>query len=211
MVFKEENNYSGIHATFTVGELSEYIKNTLEKNSHLRNFEVIGEISNHFQSSSGHNYFSLKDEKAVIRCVMFRDASGIEFIKDGQQISAQGYVSFYKSRGDLQIYVNKVQPEGVGSLQKNFELLIETLLGLQDGTVQVTNITESTNGMEIVVEFTIVLTEEELVETDFDSTEDFFNSLNEVKAEIADEGLVFINGCTDSNATNYNFDAFILR
>ena len=83
MVFKEENNYSGIHATFTVGELSEYIKNTLEKNSHLRNFEVIGEISNHFQSSSGHNYFSLKDEKAVIRCVMFRDASGIEFIEDG--------------------------------------------------------------------------------------------------------------------------------
>jgi exodeoxyribonuclease VII large subunit len=123
MVFKEENNYSGIHATFTVGELSEYIKNTLEKNSHLRNFEVIGEISNHFQSSSGHNYFSLKDEKAVIRCVMFRDASGIEFIEDGQQISAQGYISFYKSRGDLQIYVNKVQPEGIGSLQKNFELL----------------------------------------------------------------------------------------
>ena len=123
MVFKEENNYSRIHATFTVGELSEYIKNTLEKSSHLRNFEVIGEISNHFQSSSGHNYFSLKDEKAVIRCVMFRDASGIEFIEDGQQISAEGYVSFYKSRGDLQIYVNKVQPEGIGSLQKNFELL----------------------------------------------------------------------------------------
>ena len=110
-------------ATFTVGELSEYIKNTLERTTHLRNLEVIGEISNHFQSSSGHNYFSLKDEKAVIRCVMFKESSGIEYLENGQLINAQGYISFYKTRGDLQIYVNKVEPEGIGSLQKNFELL----------------------------------------------------------------------------------------
>ena len=123
MIFKEESNYSNIKATFTVGELSEYIKNTLERTTHLRNLEVIGEISNHFQSSSGHNYFSLKDEKAVIRCVMFKESSGIEYLENGQLINAQGYISFYKTRGDLQIYVNKVEPEGIGSLQKNFELL----------------------------------------------------------------------------------------
>ena len=123
MIFKEESNYSNIKATFTVGELSEYIKNTLERTTHLRNLEVIGEISNHFQSSSGHNYFSLKDEKAVIRCVMFKESSGIEYLENGQLINAQGYISFYKTRGDLHIYVNKVEPEGIGSLQKNFELL----------------------------------------------------------------------------------------
>tara|TARA_B100000029_G_scaffold450633_1_gene474689 strand:- start:14 stop:1279 length:1266 start_codon:yes stop_codon:yes gene_type:complete len=123
MIFKEESNYSNIKATFTVGELSEYIKNTLEKTSHLRNLEVIGEISNHYQSSSGHNYFSLKDEKAVIRCVMFKETSGIEYLENGQLINAHGYISFYKTRGELQVYVNKVEPEGIGSLQKSFELL----------------------------------------------------------------------------------------
>ena len=78
-----------------LGSLANNIKNTLERTTHLRNLEVIGEISNHFQSSSGHNYFSLKDEKAVIRCVMFKESSGIEYLENGQLINAQGYISFY--------------------------------------------------------------------------------------------------------------------
>jgi len=119
----KESNYSTIQATFTVGELAEYIKNTLEKTSHLKNLEVIGEISNLYQSSGGHNYFSLTDDKAVIRCVMFKNASGIDFLQDGQQVIAQGSISFYKSRGDLQIYITHVQPEGVGSLHKSYDLL----------------------------------------------------------------------------------------
>ena len=105
--------------------------------------------------------------------------------------------------------VNESALENLSVLEDNFESLIETQLGLQDGMVKVTNITESINGVEIVFEFTITLTEEELAETEFDSTDDISNSWNELKEVIADEGLVFINGCTDLNASNYNPDANI--
>jgi exodeoxyribonuclease VII large subunit len=88
---------------------------------------VDGEVSNLTRSSAGHQYFTLKDEEAQLRCVMFRRADGGAPVENGAQVLAHGNVSFYEVRGDLQLIVDFVQPAGVGVWQAQFERLKEQL------------------------------------------------------------------------------------
>ena len=109
----------------TVSEVSEYIKSILENNPHLNNICIKGEISNFKAHSSGHLYFSLKDEGAVISGVMFRGmASKLRFRpENGMKVLAYGRISSFPRSGQYQIYVSDLQPDGVGALFVAFEQL----------------------------------------------------------------------------------------
>jgi len=113
----------------TVTELSNYIKNLLDGDSNLAAVLVRGELSNYKMHSSGHHYFSLKDDGAVISAVMFRgSASKLRFTpKDGMKVVLFGKVSSFPKSGQYQIYVNDMQPEGVGALYAAFEELKKKL------------------------------------------------------------------------------------
>lgn len=116
---------------YSVSRLARIIKELLETDLRLSNIWVEGEISNLSRSQAGHTYFTLKDENAQFRCVMFRrayaaappSASSGQALEAGAQVLAHGYVSFYEARGDLQFYVDFVQPAGVGVWQAQLERL----------------------------------------------------------------------------------------
>lgn len=110
---------------FTVSELNSYLKNKIEEDLRLSNLWVKGEISNYKAHSSGHLYFVLKDGKSSIRCVMFRSrASLLKFNPEqGMGIIIRGYLSIYERDGNYQVYVEEMQPDGVGALHLAFEQL----------------------------------------------------------------------------------------
>lgn len=108
---------------YSVSRLARIIKELLETDLRLSNIWVEGEISNLSRSQAGHTYFTLKDENAQLRCVMFRRAYGGAPLEAGAQVLAHGYVSFYEARGDLQFYVDFVQPAGIGVGQAQLERL----------------------------------------------------------------------------------------
>ncbi len=103
----------------SVGELTAYIRSLLEDDEMLASVWVKGEISDfkHYQRS-GHLYFSLKDETAVINCVMFRSrARCLRFVPEsGMKVIALGYVSVFERSGRYQLYVEDLEPDGVGAL-----------------------------------------------------------------------------------------------
>lgn len=98
-------------------------------NQHFGFIHVTGEISNLSRPSSGHVYFSLKDDQAQIRCALFRfQHKEIGFaLEQGQQVIVQAQVSIYEARGDFQLIVNSVQLAGTGKLQLAFEKLKQKL------------------------------------------------------------------------------------
>ncbi|MDA0769214.1 MAG: exodeoxyribonuclease VII large subunit [SAR202 cluster bacterium Casp-Chloro-G4] len=108
---------------YTVGEVSSYIKDTLERDTLLQDAWVSGEVSNLARPGSGHSYFTLRDAKATLRCVAFRGSRGAEHLDNGAAVIVHGRVSMYEPRGDLQLIVDIVQPEGVGELQLKLEQL----------------------------------------------------------------------------------------
>lgn len=115
----------------TVSQLNAYIKASFDHDLNLKNLCICGEISNfkkHFPS--GHLYFSLKDSASVVRAVMFSSqASKVTFgLKDGMNVIVFGRVSCYEASGQYQIYVENVQPEGIGSAYLAFEQLKSKLL-----------------------------------------------------------------------------------
>ena len=119
----------------SVGELNRSAKNLLEKN--FNNVSVIGEISNLSRPSSGHIYFTLKDEEGAIRCAMFKNRNiNLNFRpQDGDQCLLKGQISIYTARGDYQLIVRNIQPAGSGNLMQKFENLKKKLEaeGLFDG------------------------------------------------------------------------------
>src|SRR5208282_1235235 len=90
---------------------------------------VEGEISNCRPAQSGHIYFTLKDDRAQIRCVFFKQQQrGIKFRpEDGLQVTVRGSISVYEQRGEYQIYVEHIEPIGLGALQLAFEQLKKRL------------------------------------------------------------------------------------
>lgn len=111
---------------FSVSQVNEYVRMLLDGNAVLKNIWVRGEISNftnHYRT--GHLYFSLKDEGGLIRAVMFRgDASELGFTpEDGMKVLVHGRVSAYVRDGQYQLYVQSMEPDGVGSLAVAFEQL----------------------------------------------------------------------------------------
>ena len=111
----------------TISELNELIKGTLEKR--LDALWVAGEISNFKAAPSGHFYFTLKDDKSQISAVMFRrQGSLLRFTPEsGMSVLCFGRVSLYTVRGDLQLYVEDMEPQGQGALALAFEQLKKKL------------------------------------------------------------------------------------
>ncbi len=112
-----------------VSELTERIKYLVWSDLTLQDVWVEGEISNFSPALSGHYYFSLKDEGAVIQCVMWRElASSLPYLpSDGDHVIAHGYVDVYPKKGTYQLYVDALRPVGIGLLYVKLEQLKERL------------------------------------------------------------------------------------
>jgi exodeoxyribonuclease VII large subunit len=110
---------------YTVGELTEHIRRMFQENIWLQDVTVRGEISNMRRASSGHWYFTLKDDQAQLRCAMWRSAvSAQRYIpEDGAQVEAHGYIDLYAARGEYQLLADAIRPLGVGDLYLQFEQL----------------------------------------------------------------------------------------
>ena len=113
---------------YTISELNQFARITLEKN--IGSLWISGEISNFSQPSSGHCYFSLKDNKAQVRCALFRSTfSKLKFKpQNGQQVIAYAQLSLYEARGDYQLIIYQMNLSGEGELQIAFEELKKRLL-----------------------------------------------------------------------------------
>jgi len=121
-----------VEQAFSVTQLNNYIKSLIDSDELLQTAVVCGEISNfkkHF--ASGHLYFSLKDEKSVIKCVMFaREASRLKFAPDnGMVVTIWGRVSIFPRDGAYQLYASYISPVGVGDQFIAFEYLKNKLAG----------------------------------------------------------------------------------
>ena len=119
----------GNPGSFSVTELNNYIKNLFDGNRTLSAVTVKGEISNFKNHSTGHLYFSLKDEEGQIRAVMFRSkAMSLKFMPEsGMRVIAHGSVTVYPRDGSYQLYVNSLQPDGIGALYLAYEQLKDKL------------------------------------------------------------------------------------
>jgi len=111
----------------TVSDVTRMVKQLLESN--YTDLWVSGEVSNYTRASSGHMYFTLKDERAVIRAVLFKGyQKGVRFeIENGLKLIVHGALSVFEKRGEYQIIVDFLEPEGLGALQLAFEQLKEKL------------------------------------------------------------------------------------
>jgi exodeoxyribonuclease VII large subunit len=107
----------------SVSALNRLARETLERSFPL--FWVAGEISNLTRAASGHWYFSLKDERAQVRCVMFRNRnSALDWIpREGDHVEARALVTLYEARGDFQLTIEILQRAGLGTLFEAFERL----------------------------------------------------------------------------------------
>jgi len=112
---------------YTVSDLTARIRDLLARN--FTDVSVQGEISNCRPATSGHIYFTLKDERAQVRCVFFKQQQrGMRFRpEDGLKVTVRGSVSVYEARGEYQIYVESLEPLGRGALQVAFEQLKKKL------------------------------------------------------------------------------------
>jgi len=115
-------------AIFTVSRLNQTVRLLLEKE--MGQVWIRGEISNFSQPSSGHWYFTLKDNTAQVRCAMFRNSNNRVTFRpqNGQQVVVRANMTLYEPRGDYQIIVESMQPDGAGLLQQQYEQLKQRLL-----------------------------------------------------------------------------------
>ena len=113
----------------TVTALTRYLKYKIESDSNLRTVYLKGEISNFKAHSTGHFYFSIKDENSIIKAIMFKsNASKLGFVPtEGMKVMVTGSISVYPSGGSYQIYVQDLIEDGVGNLYIAFEKLKEKL------------------------------------------------------------------------------------
>ena len=115
---------------YTVGQVNNYIKNLLSQDYLLKNITVQGEVSNCKYHSSGHIYFSLKDDTGSLPAVMFRGSrsTGLKFqMADGQEVSVTGRIDCYPRDGRYQLYADSIEPLGAGNLYAQFERLKQRL------------------------------------------------------------------------------------
>ncbi len=114
---------------YTVKQVNSYIKNMFNQDFMLNRIYVKGEVSNCKYHTSGHIYFSLKDESGTIACIMFAGSrSGLSFrMQEGQQVIVLGYISVYERDGRYQLYAREIVRDGAGALYEKFEALKKEL------------------------------------------------------------------------------------
>jgi len=112
-----------------VSQINRYIKELFSKDLLLNGIWIKGEISNFKHHSSGHMYFTLKDDTSILKCVMFQtQASRLRFVPtDGMKIITFGRISLYERDGQYQLYCEEMQPDGLGALYAAFEQLKQKL------------------------------------------------------------------------------------
>ena len=115
--------------TITVSDLNQYIKNKIADDEYLNHVLIKGEISNFKNHYTGHMYFTLKDEKSLIKCIMFKSyAQKLRFMpKDGMKVFILGSVSVFERDGVYQIYVQAMEKDGLGDLYTKYQELKEKL------------------------------------------------------------------------------------
>lgn len=120
---------SKIRNVYTVGQLNAYIKNMFAQDYFLQAIRVKGEVSNCKYHSSGHIYFTLKDPKGTINCVMFAGSrGGLSFhMSEGQQVVVSGTVDIYERDGKYQLYAKEITLDGTGQLYEKYEQLKKEL------------------------------------------------------------------------------------
>ena len=111
----------------TISQLAQRVREALDHG--LGECWVVGEISNFRVPPSGHFYFSLKDGRSQIAAVMFRSANQVLPFRpeDGMEVTVRGRVSLYEVRGNLQLYIDSMEPRGLGSVQLALEQLKKRL------------------------------------------------------------------------------------
>jgi len=114
---------------FTVSQVTNYIKELFEIDLVLQDLWVEGEVSNYSRSAAGHVYFTLKDKAASIRCVMWRSVAERQAYlpSNGEAVIAHGRISIYEVQGTYQLYIDAIQPAGLGILYLQFEALKKRL------------------------------------------------------------------------------------
>lgn len=135
---KDMDNHSayrsaGVTASEThilsVGDLTRCIRSVIEGEDLFTDVWVRGEISNLNRHSHGHIYFSLKDEQAIIRCVIWRNSTSVLAFEpsDGMRVVARGRVTVYEKQGIYQLTVTELRPDGIGALYERYEALKRSL------------------------------------------------------------------------------------
>lgn len=115
---------------WTVSEITRRLKRLLEVE--VGRVSIVGEITNLRRQASGHIYFTLKDEQSSIQCVLFRGTAGANrsCLKDGAEIRVKGELSIYAPRGQYQLVVREIEPQGEGALRARFEAMKKRLQDL---------------------------------------------------------------------------------
>lgn len=110
---------------YTVRQVNVYIKNMFTQDFALNKIKIKGEVSNCKYHTSGHIYFTLKDENSTLACVMFyQNRNGLKFrLQEGQQVICSGMVNVYERDGRYQLYVNQIEQDGAGDLYQRFQEL----------------------------------------------------------------------------------------
>ena len=113
---------------YAVREVTAYLRELFDSNPHLGDIWIAGECSNVSRPASGHVYFTLKDADSQLRAAFFARRGGpatttARLVENGAAVTAHGRISLYELRGELQFYVDFVQPEGIGALQAEYERL----------------------------------------------------------------------------------------
>lgn len=116
--------------TVTVSQLNRYVSSLLDSDKVLSDIYVSGEISTLRKYSSGHNYFTLKDNDCAVSCVMFKNKVDSSNYKpeEGQKVILRARASLYDRDGKFQLYVNEIKPDGIGELFEAYEKLKNKLL-----------------------------------------------------------------------------------
>lgn len=119
-----------MNKVFSVAQINAYIKRIFQSDYALNRIYIKGEVSNCKYHSSGHIYFSLKDDKSQISCVMFvnQRINGLDFeMENGQTVIVSGSISVFERNGTYQLYANEISLDGIGRLYVEFEKLKDKL------------------------------------------------------------------------------------
>ena len=118
---------AGRVSAYAVGQITGYLRELLETDPVLADCWLAGEVRSLSRSQAGHLYFTLADAEGALQCVFFRRENQGVAVEEGDQVLAHGRVSIWTERGELQLYVDALEPEGVGALQAEFQRLLALL------------------------------------------------------------------------------------